>query len=487
MFMTPGLALFYGGMVRGKNVLTMLMQNFFCLGLVSVVWAVILYSLAFGGTNKWIGNFDFAWMGNFNTAPPGLALTIPPSLFMGYQLMFAVITPALITGAIADRMRFGAWVGFLGLWSILVYGPVAHWVFAPAGWLFKRGALDFAGGTVVHINAGIAALAVVLVIGRRRGWPDSPMPPHSLPLTLIGTGILWFGWFGFNAGSALGANALAAQALHQHAHGRRGRDVELADRRTHARRSRNDVGRGVGRGRGTGCDHAVRRIRRRDVADRDRTHYRGGVLRGGEREVQVPLRRRARCSRRPPRRRDPRLAVARLVCRQGDQPRRADGVFLGGGWELMGNQVVAVARDHRVLVRDHVRDHLGVEQALAERHPRRTTTRRTRASTSASTARSATRSRSDDRAAEGRIDRHRREKEQHVKLVVAIIKPFKLDDVKTAVQELGVKGLTMSEVQGFGRQRGHTEVYRGAEYTIDFVPKVKLEILVDDDEADERC
>jgi Amt family ammonium transporter len=128
-------------------------------------------------------------------------------------MMFAVITPALITGAIADRMRFGAWVWFLGLWVVLVYAPVAHWVFAPAGWLFRRGALDFAGGTVVHINAGIAALAVVLVIGRRRGWPGSPMVPHSLPLTLIGTGILWFGWFGFNAGSALAGNHIAVQAF----------------------------------------------------------------------------------------------------------------------------------------------------------------------------------------------------------------------------------------------------------------------------------
>src|SRR3954468_22548303 len=214
MFMTPGLALFYGGMVRAKNVLAMLMQNFFSLGLVSVLWAIVAYSLAFGGTNKWIGNFDFAWLKDtVDLAPPGLALTVPPILYMAYQLMFAIITPALITGAIADRMKFSAWAWFLGLWLLLVYSPVAHWVFAPAGWLFRRGALDYAGGTVVHINAGIAALAVVLVIGRRKGWPDTPMPPHSLPFTLLGTGILWFGWFGFNAGSALGANGLAAQAF----------------------------------------------------------------------------------------------------------------------------------------------------------------------------------------------------------------------------------------------------------------------------------
>jgi Amt family ammonium transporter len=215
MFMTPGLALFYGGMVRTKNVLGMLMQNFFSLGLVSVLWAVVGYSLAFGGKGAYIGNLDFLGMKDAAlTAPPGLGgLTIPPLVFSSYQLMFAVITPALITGAIADRMRFSAWVWFLGLWALLVYSPIAHWVFSPSGWLFKRGALDFAGGTVVHINAGIAALAVVLVLGRRRGWPKHPMPPHSLPLTLIGTGILWFGWFGFNAGSALGANGLAAQAF----------------------------------------------------------------------------------------------------------------------------------------------------------------------------------------------------------------------------------------------------------------------------------
>jgi Amt family ammonium transporter len=214
MFMTPGLALFYGGMVRSKNVLAMLMQNFFSLGLVSVLWPLLAYSLAFAGDNKFLGDLHFAGLAHAAVqAPPGLALTIPPLLFMAYQMMFAVITPALITGAIADRVRFGAWVWFLGLWLLLVYAPVAHWVFAPAGWLFRRGALDFAGGTVVHINAGIAALAVVLVIGRRRGWPKTPMTPHSLPLTLIGTGILWFGWFGFNAGSALAGNRIAAQAF----------------------------------------------------------------------------------------------------------------------------------------------------------------------------------------------------------------------------------------------------------------------------------
>ena len=220
LFMTPGLAFFYGGMVRSKNVLGMLMQNFFCMGLVSVLWAVVAFSLAFGDGGKFIGNFDFVGLskiGDETFVLPGyvdnLAMTIPPLAFCLFQLMFAIITPALITGAIADRVKFRGWVVFLGAWLLLVYSPVAHWVFSPTGWLFDLGALDFAGGTVVHINAGIAALAAVLVAGKRKGWPNEAMPPHSLPLTLLGTGILWFGWFGFNAGSALAADGIAAQAF----------------------------------------------------------------------------------------------------------------------------------------------------------------------------------------------------------------------------------------------------------------------------------
>src|SRR3954454_11908688 len=215
--MTPGLALFYGGMVRSKNVLGMLMQNFFAIGLISVIWALVGFSLAFGSDHGhgFIGDFGLVGLKGLGTGTvPGFAtLTVPALAFVAYQMMFAIITPALISGATADRLRFSAWALFVGVWSIVVYSPVAHWFFSPAGWLFKRGALDFAGGTVVHINAGIAALAVVIVLGKRRGWPREQMHPHSLPLTLLGTGILWFGWFGFNAGSALAANGLAAQAL----------------------------------------------------------------------------------------------------------------------------------------------------------------------------------------------------------------------------------------------------------------------------------
>jgi Amt family ammonium transporter len=223
LLMTPGLAFFYGGMVRSKNVLAMLMQNFFSMGLVSVLWALLGFSLAFGDAGKFIGDLDFAGLkdlGDVAAIIPGFvndegesALTIPPLVFVAFQLMFAIITPALITGAIADRLKFRAWAVFLGAWLLLVYSPVAHWVFSPTGWLFDLGALDFAGGTVVHINAGIAALAVVLVLGKRQGWPREAMPPHNLPFTLLGTGILWFGWFGFNAGSALAADGIAAQAF----------------------------------------------------------------------------------------------------------------------------------------------------------------------------------------------------------------------------------------------------------------------------------
>ena len=211
LFMTPGLAFFYGGMVRAKNMLAMLMQNIFAMGIVSVLWVLFGYSLAFGdaGNGGWIGNFDHIGL---KATAGTLTGTIPTLAFVAFQLTFAVITPALITGAIADRMRWAAWVGFITIWSIVVYLPVAHWVFA-GGWLAKRGALDFAGGAVVHVNAGAGALALLLLLGKRRGWPKEPMPPHNLPFTILGTGILWFGWFGFNAGSALGANELAAQAF----------------------------------------------------------------------------------------------------------------------------------------------------------------------------------------------------------------------------------------------------------------------------------
>jgi Amt family ammonium transporter len=216
LFMTPGLAFFYGGMVRAKNVLGMLMQNFFAMGLLAVLWVVVGFTLAFGaeGDGGFIGNLDYVGLKDVagTTGPSFFALSIPFILFCAYQMTFAIITPALITGATADRMKFSAYALFIGIWLLVVYAPVAHWVFG-GGWISEMGALDFAGGAVVHINAGAAALALCIVLGKRKGWPSRPMPPHSLPLTLLGTGMLWFGWAGFNAGSALGSGELAAQAL----------------------------------------------------------------------------------------------------------------------------------------------------------------------------------------------------------------------------------------------------------------------------------
>ncbi len=214
LLMTPGLAFFYGGMVRGKNVLGMLAQNYVTMGIVSVLWITGVYSLAFSGKGKWIGDFHQFGLNHIWQQATGFeALTIPPLVFCAFQLMFAIITPALITGGTADRLKFGAWSLFAGIWLVIVYAPIAHWVFSPSGWLFKLGAEDFAGGTVVHANAGAAALALILVIGKRKGWPKERMRPHNVPYVLLGAGLLWFGWFGFNAGSALGANTLSAYAF----------------------------------------------------------------------------------------------------------------------------------------------------------------------------------------------------------------------------------------------------------------------------------
>ncbi|HKE13825.1 MAG TPA: ammonium transporter, partial [Kofleriaceae bacterium] len=211
MLMLPGLALFYGGMVQGKNVLSTFMHSFFALGLVTIQWAVIGYTIAFGpSVGGLFGKLDFAFLRGMETQASG---SVPALLFMLFQCMFAAITPALISGAYAERMKFSAFVLFTLLWSTLVYDPLAHWVWAPGGWLLTKGALDFAGGTVVHLSSGVSALVCALVIGRRAGHPGSQHPPHNLTMTVLGAGLLWFGWFGFNAGSALTSGGLASVAL----------------------------------------------------------------------------------------------------------------------------------------------------------------------------------------------------------------------------------------------------------------------------------
>jgi Amt family ammonium transporter len=214
MFMTPGLAIFYGGLVRAKHVLSTMLQSFICLGIVSLIWVIFGYSLAFGpDVGGMIGNFDWAFLSNVGAdTPSSYAGTIPALLFCMYQLMFAVITPALITGAFAERMKFSAFVIFTVLWTICVYLPVCHWIWG-GGWIGKMGLLDFAGGTVIHINSAVAALVTALMIGKRKGYGKESFMPNNLPLTVLGAGILWFGWFGFNAGSALNAGSTAIIAF----------------------------------------------------------------------------------------------------------------------------------------------------------------------------------------------------------------------------------------------------------------------------------
>jgi Amt family ammonium transporter len=213
MLMTPGLGLFYGGMVRSKNVLGTMMHSFMCIGIVSVLWVVCGYSLAFGPDIRGvIGSLDWVGLSEVGMEPGPYSEHVPHIVFSAFQLMFAIITPALITGAFAERMKFSAFILFTVFWSILVYVPVCHWVWG-GGWLGTMGALDFAGGTVIHINSGVAALAAALIIGRRRGFGQEPFYPNNITLTMLGAGLLWFGWFGFNAGSAVAANGVSGLAF----------------------------------------------------------------------------------------------------------------------------------------------------------------------------------------------------------------------------------------------------------------------------------
>jgi Amt family ammonium transporter len=209
LLMTPALAFFYGGLVRSKNALNTMMMSVVSLGFVGVLWAVVGYSLAFGAGNAWIGDTSRMFLRGVTLDPQG---TIPHLLFMAFQGTFAIITAALISGAIVERMRFSAYVVFISLWAVFVYSPIAHWVWG-GGWLAKMGALDFAGGTVVHVNAATAALVAAIVVGKRQEYPSTSLLPHNVPFTLLGAGLLWFGWFGFNAGSALAANQIAGLAF----------------------------------------------------------------------------------------------------------------------------------------------------------------------------------------------------------------------------------------------------------------------------------
>jgi len=215
MLMTPGLAMFYGGMVRRKNILGTIMQSFILIGVISIEWMLVGYSFAFGpDLGGLIGDHSWFGLNGVGNLPfKGYAATVPHQAFMIYQMMFAVITPALISGAFAERFKFSTYLVFTLLWALLVYNPVAHWMWGIGGWLRNLGALDFAGGTVVHLTAGVSALAAALLVGKRKGYGHDNMAPHDLPMTVLGAAILWFGWFGFNAGSALAADGLCSSAF----------------------------------------------------------------------------------------------------------------------------------------------------------------------------------------------------------------------------------------------------------------------------------
>jgi ammonium transporter len=350
LFMTPGLAVFYGGMVRTRNVLAMLQQNMVALGVVSLTWVLVGYTIAFGDDagSGLFGNLELFGLTDLKAPPaPNLhvvegRVTVPTLAFVAFQMMFAVITPALATGATAGRLKFGGWVLFLAIWSIVVYAPVAHWLWHPGGWLARFGTQDWAGGLVVHASAGAAVLALLLVVRRRRGWPHTAAPPNSIPLTILGAGILWFGWFGFNGGDGLQANGVAAQAvLNTHLAAAAGMLVWLAFERVtdgHSTVVGGVTGAvaglatvtptagyvnalsavAIGAIAGLVCHLALRLkylLRLDDALDVLAVHFVGGMLG---------------------------TLLLGLFGDNGVNPLGVDGLFLGGGWSLLWHQLVGV-------------------------------------------------------------------------------------------------------------------------------------------------
>ena len=274
LFMTPGLALFYAGLARSKNASTTIMHSLMSMAIIGVVWVLWGYTIAFGpSVGGLFGDFSFFGLSGVSSevGPDG---GIPPMLFMTFQGMFAIIAPAILTGAFAERMKFSAYVLFMILWVTLVYAPVAHWVWAEGGWIFNLGALDFAGGNVVHITSGVGALAAALIVGRRMGFGTEPMESHNVPMVVLGTGMLWFGWFGFNAGSALAADSTAINAFvvtnTAAAAGAIGWTTftRIKDGKPSV------IGRCVRRGRRTCSDNAGSRLRRPNASNHHRTRWR---------------------------------------------------------------------------------------------------------------------------------------------------------------------------------------------------------------------
>ena len=439
-------------------------------------------------SNGFIG-FNSDWLGLSNIGLTELwdGYTIPIFVFMIFQMMFAIITPALISGAIADRVKFSAWALFVALWLTVVYVPVAHWVWGADGWAFKLGVIDFAGGTAVHINAGAGALGVILVIGKRVGFKKDPMRPHSLPLVMLGAGLLWFGWFGFNAGSWLGnddgvgalmfvntqvATAAAMLAWLAYEKIRHGAFTTLGAASgavaglvaiTPSGGAVSPLGAiAVGAIAGVACAAAVGlkyRFGFDDSLDVVGVHMVGGIigslLIGFFATGKGQSDRDGRLLRRP--RLDPALEAVRR-CRRG--PRLLP--------DRLRDPRLPPRQDHRYAGQ---RGRGGRRNRPGRARRDRIRLQRRRWRTAGTVLRGPC--------------RRAQQEGGRMKLITAVVKPHRLDEIKEALQAFGVHGLTVTEASGYGRQRGHTEVYRGAEYTVDLVPKIRIEVLAEDDDAEQ--
>jgi Amt family ammonium transporter len=512
LLMTPGLAFFYGGMVRARSVLNMLMMSISAMGVVTVLWVLYGYSMAFGNdTDSVVGDPTEYWGlkgligGNAVAADPSkgvaatdipLAGTLPATVFVAFQLMFAIITVALISGAVSDRLKFSAWLVFAGLWATLVYFPVAHWVFAFDGFASEHGgwianklhAIDFAGGTAVHINSGVAGLVLAIVLGKRKGWPTTLFRPHNVPFVMLGAGLLWFGWYGFNAGSATSSNGAAGATFmtttiatatamlfwllterirdgHATTLGAASGIVAGLVAITPSCSSVNALGALViGAVAGVLCALAVGlkfRLGFDDSLDVVGVHLVGGLAG----TLLVGL-----------------VAAPESVAINGVAG-VSKGLFYGGGFDQLERQAVGAfsvllySATVTLIIALLLKYTIGLrlspegEERLRFRNTDRLGT---------SSRKSAGRRLRQPARASGRQSGGGAE----MKLITAIVKPFTLEDIKASLEQVGVLGMTVSEVQGYGRQKGHTEVYRGAEYSVDFVPKVRIEVLVEDFDTD---
>ena len=517
LLMTPGLALFYGGMTRSKSVLNMIMMSFGALGVVGVVYVLWGYSMAFGnlqdGTSDIAGLFanPFHLFGLGGVIGPdgsrlidvfGADIYIPEILFVGFQLTFAVITVALISGAVADRVKFSTWLVFAGIWATVVYFPISHMVWGGGILSGAEGGLsakifgatdgvanvlpiDFAGGTVVHINAGIAGLVLALVVGKRFGFGTQAMRPHNVPTVMLGAGLLWFGWFGFNAGSELAADGLASlvwvNTTAATCAAMLGWLLVEKIRDGHATTVGGASGVVAGLVAITPACGALSPV---GVA-RPRCRRRCPVGPGRRPEVQARLRRLARRRRCPPgrrplghHRRRPLRHLVGAVLRWWHRPDGRAGAHRPG----LDAPLRCPDRHHRPGPQGH--HGMARRQGRGVRRHRPDRARRVRVRPGQPDRRPLRLLRRSVHLG-ARLGAHVQDPRgsTRMKLVTAIIKPHQLDEVKDALEAYGISGMTVSEASGYGRQRGHSEVYRGAEYTVDFVPKVRVEVLVDDIDA----